>query len=207
MYSVFLDDAQILLEYLDVFSGELPILKDEIGLLNMHKAISIICELIVEAKGFSVLLDCMIKNEKIENNNKKLFISPVLQADSFLAAAITKHCSIKGIQEAFIVSVTLDSINAVPEYYNAIHTTINAKKSCNATKYFFNFNIEEYEMLMFLMEQNYDVFSILSDYFCNDSLKPFSSYIQDKHKDIDMTVFMERIFQEASKKMKEMLFS
>lgn len=162
--------------------------------------------LVVEAKGFSVLLDCMIKNEKIENNNKKLFINPVLQADSFLAAAITKHCSIKGIQEAFIVSVTLDSINAVPEYYNVIHTTISKEKSCSATKYFFNFNIEEYEMLMFLMEQNYDIFSILSDYFCNDSLRPFSSFIQDSYEQIDMTIFMEKMYQEASAKMKEMLF-
>lgn len=47
MYSVDTKEAQLLLVYSDVFSGPIPELKDEISKLNMHKAISIICELIV----------------------------------------------------------------------------------------------------------------------------------------------------------------
>lgn len=46
MYSVDAGDAQLLLGYTDVFSDEMPNLKEEINSMNMHKAISIICELI-----------------------------------------------------------------------------------------------------------------------------------------------------------------
>lgn len=46
MYEVDTTDAQILLEYSDVFKGQTPDLIEEIEKLNMHKSISIICELI-----------------------------------------------------------------------------------------------------------------------------------------------------------------
>ena len=46
MYSVDANGAQILIGYSDVFSDEMPNLIREIEKLNMHKAISIICELI-----------------------------------------------------------------------------------------------------------------------------------------------------------------
>ena len=46
MYSVDAGDAQLLLGYTDIFSDEMPNLKEEIKSMNMHKAISIICELI-----------------------------------------------------------------------------------------------------------------------------------------------------------------
>lgn len=44
--------------------------------------------LVVEVKGFSVLIDCMIKNEQVEKNNEKLFVKPVLQADLCLSVII-----------------------------------------------------------------------------------------------------------------------
>ena len=46
MYFVNLDEAHLLLKYSDVFSGAVTNLGEEIQKLNMHKAISIICELI-----------------------------------------------------------------------------------------------------------------------------------------------------------------
>lgn len=46
MYSVDANGAQLLVGYKDVFSNEMPDLKEEIKSLNMHKSISIICELI-----------------------------------------------------------------------------------------------------------------------------------------------------------------
>ena len=46
MYSVDAGDAHLLLGYTDVFSDEMPHLQKEINNMNMHKAISIICELI-----------------------------------------------------------------------------------------------------------------------------------------------------------------
>ncbi len=46
MYSVDAEDAHLLLGYTDVFSKKMPNLQEEINNMNMHKAISIICELI-----------------------------------------------------------------------------------------------------------------------------------------------------------------
>lgn len=162
--------------------------------------------LVVEAKGFSVLLDCMAKNEQIEKNNRKLFIAPVLQADTCLSTVIADKPEFAEVGAAYIVAVTMDNINAVPDYYNEIHTSIEKEKVCERTKYYFNFSIEEYEMLMYLLEQGNDIFALLSDYYDNERLKPFSNYLQENYDEIGMTTFMENLYQEAAGRMKDVLF-
>ncbi len=162
--------------------------------------------LVVEAKGFSVLLNCMTKNESVETNNRKLFVKPVLQADKSLSAVIDDKPEFVGVETAYIISVTMDNINAVPNYYNAIHREILDEKCTDKVKYFFNFSIEEYEMLMVLLERQVDIFALLKEYYENDKLKPFSTFLHDRFSDIGMTAFMERCFKEASDTMKEILF-
>ena len=162
--------------------------------------------LVVEAKGFSVLLDCMIKNESIEKNNNRMFVKPIIQADTCLATVIDSKSEFAGVEDAYIISVTIDSINAVPNYYNSVHKNIEMEKKCVKTKYYFNFNIEEYEMLMCLAERQKDIFGLLKEYYENEKLKPFSNYLLEKYPDIGMTSFMETVYQEASDKMKNMLF-
>ena len=61
-------------------------------------------------------------------------------------------------------------------------------------------------MLMYLLEQNEDIFSLLEKYYESDRLKPFSNYLHEIFPDISMTTFMEQIYHEASDKMKELLF-
>lgn len=162
--------------------------------------------LVIEAKGFSVLLDCMTKNEQIEKNNRKLFIDPVLQADMCLSTVMADKPEFSGVEAAYIIAVTMDNINAVPYYYNEIHTNIEKEKVCEKTKYYFNFSIEEYEMLMYLLEQGHDIFSLLSDYYDNERLKPFSNYLQENYSEIGRTIFMEKLYQEAAGRMKDLLF-
>lgn len=163
--------------------------------------------LVVEAKGFSVLVDCMAKNQRIENNNKKLFVKPVLQADACLNETIDKKEEFDGIEEAFIISVTLDNINAVPNYYNSIHKEISKNKKCKIVHYYYNFSIEEYEMLLYLIEKEIDIFSILREYFNGRVLAPFSNYVREKESIIDMTEFMNKNYKEVADKMKSMLWS
>jgi hypothetical protein len=162
--------------------------------------------LVVEAKGFSVLLDCMTRNQCIDRNMNKLFVDPVIQADLCLATVISEKVEFAGVANAYIVSVTMDNINAVPNYYNKIHRCIKDRKVCSNTMYYYNFNIEEYEMLMYLIEQQYDIFELLKSYYENEKLKPFSNYVHEKYPEIGMTVFMKNLYREASEKMKEMLF-
>lgn len=162
--------------------------------------------LVVEAKGFSVLLDCITKNERVEENKDKLFVKPVLQADLCLATVIENKPEFAGVEEAYVIFVSMDNINAVPNYYNEIHKSIEEQKKCAKTKYYFNLNIEEYEMLMYLIEQQYDILGLLKEYYDNEKLRPFSNYLQEKYPMITMTSFMENLYQEASEKMKEMCF-
>ncbi len=162
--------------------------------------------LVVEAKGFSVLVDCMAKNERIETNNRKLFVKPILQADKCLNGIFDKKEQFSGIKEAFIVSVTLDNINAVPNYYNAIHEEIDENKKCGLVRYYFNFSIEEYEMLLYLIECGEDIFSILREYFSRDILSPFSNYVRERVPEIGMTKFMGKNYKAATDKMKSILW-
>ena len=160
---------------------------------------------VIEAKGFSVLVDCMSKNEKIENNNEKLFIKPVLQADERLNEIFETKEEFKGIENAFIISITLDNINAVPNYYNKIHEEIEEKKKCELVHYYFNFNIEEYEMLLFLIENGVDIFQVMQEYFLERNLSPFSNYVMERFPNVNMTKFMEKNYKAATDKMKKML--
>lgn len=157
--------------------------------------------LIIEAKARFILADCMAKNEKVEENKEKLFINPILQADKCLSGIIeTDMERFKKIKEAFIISVSLDNINAVPNYYNQIHEKIEQEKKCNLTKYYFNFNIEEYEMLLSIMEHGGDMFGVLKKYFCEEKLSTFIGYVMD---DVDYakmakpTAFMQKNYDEV----------
>ena len=162
--------------------------------------------LAVEAKGFSVLLDCMTRNEKVDKNNTKLFINPVLQADKCMYETIDNMPKLSGVDEIFVVSVTMDNINAVPGYYNSIHNSIAQNKKCDKVRYFFNFSIEEYEMLLCLVESEEDIFPLLKEYFNNNLLLPFGNYILDRYPETRRTRFMEGIFKQATNKMKDFIF-
>lgn len=163
--------------------------------------------LVVEAKGFSVLQNCMIKNMNIEDNNNKLFINPVLQADRCLNETITIKDELKDIDTAFIISVTMDSINAVPKYYEDIFNRIESQKICDKTKYYFNFSIEEYEILMYLLENGIDIFSVLESYYHKKTLSPFITYVEDRFAKLDLPSFTNEQYRVFSESMKQFLFS
>ncbi len=162
--------------------------------------------LVIEAKGFSVLVDCLAKNERIDRNNEKLFIKPVLQADERLSECYDSIAEFNGVDEAYIISVTMDNVNAVPDYYNKIHQEIRKRQKCKYVKCYFNFSIEEYEILLYLIEQNIDIMSVLNRYFTNPRLEPFSNYAHSIFDNIGMTEFMKTNYDAAAKEMKEMLW-
>lgn len=163
------------------------------------------CLLAVEVKGFSVLLDCMTKNEKVEDNNNKLFVGPVLQADKFLNRSLTGVPFFSCVENVYVVSVTMDNINAIPDRINEMHNTIETEKKCDKVKYYFNFSIDEYEMLMYLVESGMDIFAILKDYFDTVRLAPFGNYIIDRYP-IKKTSFMTKVFEQATERMKALHF-
>ena len=62
----------------------------------------------------------MTKNESVEKNNNRMFANPIIQADTCLATVIEVKPEFTGVEDAYIISVTMDNINAVPDYYNEI---------------------------------------------------------------------------------------
>lgn len=63
----------------------------------------------------------MTKNERVEDNNKKLFISPILQADLCLSRLEHEQSQLDGCEKFLLLSVSMDNINAVPNYYEDIY--------------------------------------------------------------------------------------
>lgn len=161
--------------------------------------------LIVEAKGYSILINSLIANEDIQRNNEKLFVNPIIQADTRFYEIDANYDRFDGIKTVYILSVTMDSVSAVPSYLYEIHKEIFLKKKSGKTKYVYNLNIEEYEMLMYLAENNISIFDILTDYFNEKNIVPFVTYLHKHIKGkIKMTEFMNTIYQEASKTMKSL---
>lgn len=130
------------------------------------------------------------ENEKVEDNNKKLFVKSILQADKCIVNTIFDRPEFDEVDEIFIVSVTMDNVNDVPNYYNSIHQEIEQNKQGGLVKYYFNLNIEEYEMLMYLIENKKDVFELLRNYFDNPMLKPFSNYLKECYPEVVMPRFI-----------------
>ncbi|SKC09537.1 hypothetical protein SAMN06296386_1242 [Lachnospiraceae bacterium] len=157
--------------------------------------------LAIEAKGFSVLFDCL-QNKSVDRNLEKLYIKPILQADIAFANNKERDEFID-VNELYIVSVTMDSINAVPGYIEKCSKVIYEKHISLELKGFYNISIEEYEMLMFLIENGADIFSIMGEYLGEATLMPFSNYLKKYSSEkIEMTSFMKQKYNEFAEKMK-----
>lgn len=156
--------------------------------------------LIVEAKGFSILISTLMNND-IEKNNSKLFTTPILEANECFYNIKNSR---DDVEEIYIVSVTMDSINAVPQYIEDIKESIEQQhKNNEVPEYYFNFNIEEYEMLMKQIELGKDIFTILHNYDLLPELMPFSNYLREYYS-VQMTDFMSRVYNDATREMQKL---
>ena len=157
--------------------------------------------LAIEAKGFSVLFDCL-QNKSVDRNLEKLYIDPVLQADIAFANNKERDDFID-VNELYIISVTMDSINAVPEYIEKCCKEIDENHVSAELKGFYNISIEEYEMLLYLIENGADIFKLLDEYLSETTLMPFSNYLKKcTDEKIQMTGFMKQKYDEFAGKMK-----
>ena len=161
--------------------------------------------LVIEAKGFSNLSSVMAKNSAVDKNNSKLFVCPILEADAFCTKAL-QNGRFADVTEMYIVSVTMDNIEANPFYYEKIFKEIESKKTCTKVVGYFNFSIADYEMLMCAAEDGADVFELLKEYFSQKELPPFGNYLREKMPKLStMTDFMKHWYNEACSKMMSML--
>lgn len=160
--------------------------------------------IVIECKGISILLPTITLNRRIDDNNNKLFIEPVLQADECFYKLKNEFNEFENIDIVYIISVAMNNINAIPEYTKNILTCIKSEKKSVEAKYFYNMSIEEYERFMVLAENNYDIFKILKSYSQVQEHIPFTSFISEKFNSCEnkMTNFMKDIYDEATNHMK-----
>jgi hypothetical protein len=134
---------------------------------------------------------------------EKLFVKPILQADKAYNNNVSREV-FEDVEELYVVSVTMDSINAVPEYYEKCKSIIEEKRKSSEMKAYYNLNIEELEMLLFMIEKEYDIFEMLDSYFGEKYLMPFSNYINKFcPQKVEMTSYMKEIYEEAAAEMKK----
>ena len=160
--------------------------------------------IIIEMKGFMILIDSLIKNEKVEKNYKKLFVDPVRQAYECFED-IQVQGGFCDIQQIYIISVTMDNVTSVPDYISeakeAIRTTVTPSKMIDC----YNFNTDEYELFLSAIEEGSDAFEILDEYTerCNnDPLFVFQNYIREKNPSLGMTRMMHSVYEEFSIQLK-----
>ncbi len=162
--------------------------------------------IVIEAKGFSILISSLVDKD-IERNNNKLFVNPILEANKcFYNIRQSTDKRFDDVEELFIVSVTMDNINAVPGYLSDItERIVDKKKETGVVEHYYNMSIDEYEMLMRLLETGKDIFSILLEYSELPEMLPISNFLRIKNGEpISMTAFMKEIYQSASEKMKSL---
>ena len=113
MYSVNAIGAQLLIGYTDVFLGETPNLKEEIATLNMHKSISIICELIrvrdlmlepipVLWGEFRIPFETVLKEQMCDIDPKSLN-NPLLRKDVHIISAQMLLLLLKRVIQYFLI--------------------------------------------------------------------------------------------------------
>lgn len=137
----------------------------------------------VECKGRSVLLSTIIDNKDNDQNQHKLFIDPILQADKFFSKIKAGQGNeFEEVETLYIISVTMSSINASNDFVNSCLNQINKNKICKESKYFYNMNVLEFEKFIQIVENGFDPFIILKEYSKVQVSDPFinniSSYLK-----------------------------
>lgn len=120
----------------------------------------------VEAKAYRLKMDSMfgVKNT-IDNDTKRMAVDPIVQLNKRLEQLSSiDHSSIKGVNQIYLMSVTLGQFPSLYPFEEKISESI--PKYNLPIKSRFHLDIEEYEMLMELISRK--------------SAKPLSHYLDNK---------------------------
>ena len=167
--------------------------------------------IVVEAKSYGPLYDSIMycDDESIQKSIEKLFVKPVIQAEKISRKIIeeTDSAIFDNVDELIVLSITVDSVQAVPDYYNKAIRDIFSKVTLEKIKYCLNLNIREFEFLLSMVENGIDIFHVIESYLSQPLLRPFVAYAMELtgHSFI-RTQYMEQIFKECSASLHDSLF-
>lgn len=165
----------------------------------------------IEAKSFSPFFASTQYSDDsaITKSIEKLFINPVLESDKAFDKILTSNEKerFKDVSEVIIISVTVDAIQAVPDYYNKAIHKIEQEKLNKKSKYFINLSIRDFEYLLSMAENGIDIFKLIREYLDTKKLLPFYNFANKKtsHKPV-RTEYMEKIYKQFAENVKRIIF-
>lgn len=164
--------------------------------------------IIIEAKSKDIdrkKLFSQIDTRIIEGIVLEQFVKPIHQIDKahkkILSSDKYRNLVID-IEEIFAISVTFENTHlSVNSYYdyatNLLEVGEFSIKNSNI-KAFFNFGIEEFECIIWLIENGYDIFDILIKYFKNSRSIPLYNFLLNEGIEFQVVPdFLNNIYSEA----------
>lgn len=166
--------------------------------------------LIVEAKSKRPVFTTYYENndEKLLKEIEKLAVKPINQAIDAYKAIKSSDRSIKfdGIDEIYIISVTLLSVPKISEIQNYIDELIKDDLG-NELKGYFNLNIEEYEYLCSLTKEDINLFDLIEEYSNKEKNSPLINFLNNKGYNNNNLDWLSNNFLKFAKEGQQTLFS
>ncbi|QEO60777.1 NERD domain-containing protein [Bacillus altitudinis] len=163
--------------------------------------------LAIEVKSYRLLLSSITDAniETINNDTNKLIINPLKQVHDRVKELIElDHCSVKGINEIYLMVVTQGNYPTLKPYEDLIEGRISKHFSLDVKSYF-HLDIEEFEMLCLLLSRKRPIFKVLNN---KDQHKyhSFKNFVFNNSYHIKRLPMLDKEFQKAIAEIQSILF-
>lgn len=164
--------------------------------------------IIVEAKSTRPVRSTFISEdeEKIGEAIIKLYSKPALQANNAYECIMKSDHRNKfdNINRIYIITVSLESVPFIREVKQKSDEQLNGKLN-NKVKGYCNFNIEEFELLCTLINNDVNVIDILHSYCVSDDSNSLINFVDQNYLNFKMD-FITNNFEKFALEMKSLLF-
>ncbi|MFR1380583.1 MAG: hypothetical protein ACLSTJ_16695 [Clostridium neonatale] len=165
--------------------------------------------IIIEAKSTRPVRSTFVSEdeESIQKAIEKLYVKTTLQANEAYENILKTEYKNKfsGIQDIYIISVSIENVPYTQEVKQIVDSKLKGKLH-NNVKGYCNLNIEEYELLCSMIENNINVIDIIKGYCQEQDLSLFKNYVDDKYLNFKID-FIKRIFESFSREMISIVFN
>lgn len=165
--------------------------------------------IIIEAKSTRPVRSTFVSadEESIQKAIEKLYVKTTLQAnDAYENILKTQHKNkFSGINDIYIISVSIENVPYTQEVKQIVDSKLKGKLH-NNVKGYCNLNIEEYELLCSMIENNINVMDIIKGYCQEQDPSLFKNYVYDKYLNFKID-FIKKNFENFSREMISIVFN
>lgn len=164
--------------------------------------------LIIEAKSSRPIRSTFVSDDEnsITKAINKLYIEPTLQANNAYENIMKSNHEAKfgNIREIYIITVSLENIPFTREVKQKVDEKLKSSLN-NKVKGYCNLNIEEYELLCSLINNNINAIDIIKNYCEYDDVSSLKNFVKKEYLNLKMQ-FVNNIFTKFTDEMIEYLF-